>query len=144
MLLGFVIHKASGKFYGDLLKERVFGPLGMTTAQVISESDIVRHESEDLADAMRDAADWAREVRRRMGLSQAGFSRRIGVPVAKVREWERGFHEFMAAKVLQVGEGIRNSKALSKDLEGTLRQAIEDYKKIATVAKPAGITKKDL
>lgn len=41
MLLGFLIHKASGKFYGDLLEERVFGPLGMTTAQVISESDIV-------------------------------------------------------------------------------------------------------
>lgn len=55
-----------------------------------SESDIACHEREDLAEAMRDAADWAREVRRRMGLSQAEFSRRIGVPVAKVRDWESG------------------------------------------------------
>ncbi len=39
--LGIIIHKVSGKFYGDFLKERVFGPLGMTTARVISEADIV-------------------------------------------------------------------------------------------------------
>lgn len=41
MLLGFLIHKVSGKFYGDLLQERVFGPLQMTTTRVISEADIV-------------------------------------------------------------------------------------------------------
>lgn len=39
--LGIIIHKVSGKFYGDFLKERVFGPLGMTTARIISEADIV-------------------------------------------------------------------------------------------------------
>ncbi len=39
--LGIIIRKASGKFYGDLLAERVFKPLGMTTARVISESDII-------------------------------------------------------------------------------------------------------
>ena len=41
MLLGFLIHKVSGKFYGDVLEDRVFGPLGMDTAQVISEADII-------------------------------------------------------------------------------------------------------
>jgi N-acyl-D-amino-acid deacylase len=40
-LLGFIIHKASGQFYGDFLKERVFTPLGMTTTRIISEADIV-------------------------------------------------------------------------------------------------------
>jgi CubicO group peptidase (beta-lactamase class C family) len=40
-LLGFLIHKLSGKFYGDFLQERVFGPLGMSSTRVISESDIV-------------------------------------------------------------------------------------------------------
>ncbi|HEY7236432.1 MAG TPA: serine hydrolase [Gemmatimonadaceae bacterium] len=40
-LLGFIVHKVSGKFYGDVLAERVFKPLGMTTARVISEADIV-------------------------------------------------------------------------------------------------------
>lgn len=39
--LGIIIHKVSGRFYGDFLKERVFQPLGMTTARVISEADIV-------------------------------------------------------------------------------------------------------
>ncbi len=39
--LGIIIHKVSGKFYGDFLAERVFKPLGMTTARVISERDIV-------------------------------------------------------------------------------------------------------
>lgn len=39
--LGLLVNKVSGKFYGDLLKERVFGPLKMTTARIISEEDIV-------------------------------------------------------------------------------------------------------
>ena len=43
--LGAIVRKASGKFYGDFLKERVFTPLGMTTARVISEADIVPNRS---------------------------------------------------------------------------------------------------
>src|SRR5215213_3554553 len=34
VLLGIIIHKASGKFYGDVLRDRVFGPLGMRTARI--------------------------------------------------------------------------------------------------------------
>jgi CubicO group peptidase (beta-lactamase class C family) len=41
VMLGVLIHKVSGKFYGDFLQDRVFKPLGMTTARVISEADIV-------------------------------------------------------------------------------------------------------
>ncbi|HET9710231.1 MAG TPA: serine hydrolase domain-containing protein [Pyrinomonadaceae bacterium] len=41
VMLGILIHKVSGKFYGDFLQERVFKPLEMTTARIISESDIV-------------------------------------------------------------------------------------------------------
>lgn len=44
-LLGFVARKASGKFYGDILKDDVFAPLGMKTARVISEADIVPHRA---------------------------------------------------------------------------------------------------
>jgi len=40
-LLGFIVRRVSGKFYGDFLRERVFEPLGMSTAGVISERDIV-------------------------------------------------------------------------------------------------------
>lgn len=39
--LGILINRVTGKFYGDFLKERVFNPLGMTTARIISEADIV-------------------------------------------------------------------------------------------------------
>ncbi len=45
MTLGVLIRKLSGKFYGDYLREKVFGPLGMTTARVISEHDIVPNRS---------------------------------------------------------------------------------------------------
>ncbi|QNM96137.1 serine hydrolase domain-containing protein [Chitinimonas koreensis] len=41
VLLGMLVGKASGRFYGDLLQERLFGPLGMATARVIDEADIV-------------------------------------------------------------------------------------------------------
>jgi CubicO group peptidase (beta-lactamase class C family) len=39
--LGILIGKVTGKFYGELLTERIFKPLGMTTARIISEADIV-------------------------------------------------------------------------------------------------------
>lgn len=39
--LGVLVRKLSGKFYGDYLQEKVFRPLGMTTARIISEHDIV-------------------------------------------------------------------------------------------------------
>jgi CubicO group peptidase (beta-lactamase class C family) len=41
LLLGMIIKKVTGKFYGDLLNEVIFNPLKMTTARVISESDII-------------------------------------------------------------------------------------------------------
>jgi CubicO group peptidase (beta-lactamase class C family) len=45
MLLGLIVHKASGQFYGDVLRDRVFAPLGMSSARVISEADIVMHRA---------------------------------------------------------------------------------------------------
>jgi CubicO group peptidase (beta-lactamase class C family) len=41
LTLGILIHRASGQFYGDLLQERIFRPLGMHTARIISEADII-------------------------------------------------------------------------------------------------------
>ena len=40
-LLGVIVRRVSGSFYGDVLRDRVFAPLGMTTARIISEADIV-------------------------------------------------------------------------------------------------------
>ncbi len=42
LLLGIIIKRVSGEFYGDLLQRRVFAPLGMGTARVIgSDADLV-------------------------------------------------------------------------------------------------------
>ncbi len=41
VVLGALIHRVSGQFYGDFLAERVFRPAGMPTARIISEADIV-------------------------------------------------------------------------------------------------------
>jgi CubicO group peptidase (beta-lactamase class C family) len=41
LLLGALIHRVSGRFYGDLLRDSVFRPLGMNDSRVISEADIV-------------------------------------------------------------------------------------------------------
>jgi CubicO group peptidase (beta-lactamase class C family) len=41
VVLGILIHHVAGKFYGDVLRERVFQPLAMETTRIISEADIV-------------------------------------------------------------------------------------------------------
>jgi len=44
-LLGFLIHRVTGKFHADFIRERIFLPVGMDTARIISESDIVPNRS---------------------------------------------------------------------------------------------------
>lgn len=46
VLLGIIIHRITGTFYGDLLRSQVFEPLGMRTARIISESDIVPNRAD--------------------------------------------------------------------------------------------------
>ncbi len=41
LLLGALIRRVTGTFYGDLLRDSIFQPLGMPSARIISESDIV-------------------------------------------------------------------------------------------------------
>lgn len=45
VILGVLIHRVSGQFYGDFLRDRVFQPLGMTATRIISEDDIVPNRS---------------------------------------------------------------------------------------------------
>ena len=46
VLLGAIVRRVTGRFYGDLLRERIFALLGMRTARIISEADIVPHRSD--------------------------------------------------------------------------------------------------
>jgi CubicO group peptidase (beta-lactamase class C family) len=41
LLLGVLIHRVTGVFYGDFLREKIFDPLGMSTTRIINEADIV-------------------------------------------------------------------------------------------------------
>ena len=59
--------------------------LGATT-----EEEIARQARDDDVEAMRDMARFARRVRRRLGLTQVEFARRIDVPHETIRNWEQG------------------------------------------------------
>jgi F-type H+-transporting ATPase subunit alpha len=54
------------------------------------------------------------------------------VDVPEIKAWERGLLEFMAAQHPQIGEEIRTRKALSDELSGRLRKAIEEYKTLGS------------
>jgi CubicO group peptidase (beta-lactamase class C family) len=45
VLLGILIHRVTGEFYGDYLQERIFKPLGMDSTRIISEADIIPHRA---------------------------------------------------------------------------------------------------
>jgi F-type H+-transporting ATPase subunit alpha len=51
------------------------------------------------------------------------------VPSNKLKDWEKGFHEFMKSQYPQVGDGINTKKELTKDIEADLRRGIEAFKK---------------
>ena len=53
------------------------------------------------------------------------------VPLNKVKTWEAGFHDYMSTRHPNIGEGIRTSKVLSKDLEAELKAATAAYKAVA-------------
>lgn len=55
-----------------------------------TEDEIAAQAAQDDAEAMQDAAAYARRVRKKIGLSQRAFAERIGVPVDTVRNWEQG------------------------------------------------------
>jgi CubicO group peptidase (beta-lactamase class C family) len=45
VVLGILIHKVTGKFYGDFLQERIFKPIAMANTRIISEEDIIPHRA---------------------------------------------------------------------------------------------------
>jgi putative transcriptional regulator len=71
--------------------ERVITPrTDWSRVDATTEEEIAAQIAQDEAEAMRDAAAYARRVRRRVGLSQVAFAKRIGVSVDTVRNWEQG------------------------------------------------------
>ena len=64
VLLGAIIHKVSGEFYGDLLRTRIFLPFGLTTARIITEADIVPNRAAGyrLVDGQLKNQEWVSPV----------------------------------------------------------------------------------
>jgi len=55
-----------------------------------SEKDIAAQKALDDAESRQESARFVRQVRRRLGLSQAEFSIRVDVPLNTIRNWEQG------------------------------------------------------
>lgn len=55
-----------------------------------TEQELARQQAQDEQEAVMDAARFARRVRKRLGLTQAEFSRRIEVSLDTIRNWEQG------------------------------------------------------
>jgi F-type H+-transporting ATPase subunit alpha len=59
------------------------------------------------------------------------------IPVSELKDWERDFLEYAAAKYPQVTETIRKEKVLSKETEADLKRAIEAFNASRPGAKVA-------
>jgi putative transcriptional regulator len=66
------------------------GRIDPARVDATTEDEIAAQQAADEAQAMQDAAKFARRVRKRLGLSQAEFSQRIDVPLETIRNWEQG------------------------------------------------------
>ena len=97
-LLGVIIHRVTGVFWGDFVRDRIFQPLGMRTARVNSDADIVPNRAAGyyfggdtlrnaewvspsintaadccLSFTVRDLARWATGLNHARVLSRAGW-----------------------------------------------------------------------
>ena len=66
------------------------GRIDKRRVDATTEQDIERQQWSDDAESMQDAARFARRVRKRLGLTQSEFSRRIDVSIDTIRNWEQG------------------------------------------------------
>jgi F-type H+-transporting ATPase subunit alpha len=60
-----------------------------------------------------------------------------GIPTNEIRNWEKGFLEFVPSQFPQVSERLKTEKALNKELEADLKRAIEHYNSQFTPGRKA-------
>lgn len=66
------------------------GRVNLQILDATTDADILIQQKTDDAEAMQDAAKFARRVRKRLGLTQLEFSQRIDVSLDTIRNWEQG------------------------------------------------------
>jgi F-type H+-transporting ATPase subunit alpha len=59
------------------------------------------------------------------------------IPVNRLKDWEKGFLEFMDKQFPQVPQKVRTEKVLSKESEADLKRGIETFNKQFNPEKPA-------
>jgi putative transcriptional regulator len=74
----------------DLNTAHLTGRIDAACVDATTETQIARHIAADERQAVQDAAQFARQVRKRLGLSQAAFAQRIDVSLQTIRNWEQG------------------------------------------------------
>ena len=82
--------ESDGSVVQPLPGGRVAARTDWSRVDATTEDEIATHAAQDDRAAMIDAANRARGVRLRLGLSRTEFSRHIAVPAATVRDWENG------------------------------------------------------
>ena len=68
----------------------ISGKVNLRMVDATTEADIAAQQKADDAAAAQDAALFAQRVRKRLGLTQQEFSRRIDVSLNTIRNWEQG------------------------------------------------------
>ena len=88
-LLGFLIHRVTGKPYGDFMRERIFEPLGMTTARVFSYANIIpnRASGYSLVDG-----EWKNEPRWWSQSITAGAAGGLWMNVLDLAKWDAALY----------------------------------------------------
>jgi len=66
------------------------GRVNLRMLDATTDADILMQQKTDDAEALQDAAKFARRVRKRLGLTQLEFSQRIDVSLDTIRNWEQG------------------------------------------------------
>ena len=66
------------------------GRIDAARVDATTEADLAAQKASDDSQVMQDAAKFTRRVRKRLGLSQTEFSRRIDVSLDTIRNWEQG------------------------------------------------------
>lgn len=93
--------------------DQPLGRINVAQVDATTETQITLQTAQDEALAMRDAAKFARRVRRRLGFSQAEFATRIDVSLETIRNGEQG-------KRSPTGAAKALLKVLDKAPEATL------------------------
>ncbi|HQZ05291.1 MAG TPA: helix-turn-helix domain-containing protein [Burkholderiaceae bacterium] len=72
------------------VQQMLAGRVNLRKLEGTSEAGLKTQQKIDEAAAAKDAALFAQRVRKRLGLTQLEFSRRIDVSLETIRNWEQG------------------------------------------------------